>query len=164
MDRLWAPWRMHYIGSIPDADGCFLCNIHKSNNDADNLVVARRPHCFVVLNRYPYNNGHTLVCPNDHASSLDQLSEPALADLMRTTGHVMTIQKKLMRPDGFNVGLNFGRVAGAGLPDHLHMHVVPRWSGDTNFMPVLADVKVIPQALEELHEKLVAAWKELPDA
>jgi ATP adenylyltransferase len=155
---------MHYIGSIPDADGCFLCHIQKSKSDAENLVVARRPHCFVVLNRYPYNNGHTLVCPNEHVASLDQLSEPALADLMRTTGNLMTVLKKLMRPDGFNVGLNFGRAAGAGLPDHLHMHIVPRWSGDTNFMPVLSDVKVIPQALEELHEKLLAAWKEQFDA
>jgi ATP adenylyltransferase len=160
MERLWAPWRMSYIGKIAGGTGCFLCDIRQSTDDAANLVVVRRVRTFVVLNRFPYNNGHTLICPNEHKGALDQLSSETLCELMRTTSDVMTVLQKEMKPDGFNVGMNFGRVAGAGLPDHLHLHVVPRWSGDTNFMPVLADVKIIPQALEELREKLVTVWKE----
>ena len=164
MERLWAPWRMSYIGQIPEGEGCFLCRIRQGSDDEANLVLARREKTFVVLNRFPYNNGHTLICPNEHAGTLEALSTETLCELMRTTSDVMKVLQREMRPDGFNVGMNFGRVAGAGLPDHLHLHVVPRWSGDTNFMPVLADVKVIPQALEELRQKLVKVWKETIDA
>jgi len=160
MERLWAPWRMTYIDGINDESDCFLCDVFKSDDDAKDLVVTRNENTFVVLNRFPYNNGHTLVCPNAHKAELDELEDDETAELMRTTGRTMNLLKKVMRPDGFNVGMNFGRVAGAGLPGHLHVHIVPRWNGDTNFMPVLADVKIIPQALEDLRELLVEAQRE----
>jgi ATP adenylyltransferase len=159
MKHLWAPWRMSYIGSIPDQSDCVLCDVARSPDDAANLVVERRQRSFVVLNRFPYNNGHTLVCPLAHKSSLEELTSDELLELMEATRDTVALLARVMKADGFNVGLNLGRVAGAGLPGHVHLHVVPRWDGDTNFMPVLADVKVIPQALEELREKLVAARK-----
>ncbi|NIA20388.1 MAG: HIT domain-containing protein [Anaerolineaceae bacterium] len=160
MERLWAPWRMTYINGINDKGGCFLCDVLGSDDDARDLVVARNEHSFVVLNRFPYNNGHTLVCPNDHKADLDELTDREMGELMRTTAGTMKLLKKAIRPDGFNVGMNFGRVAGAGLPGHLHIHIVPRWNGDTNFMPVLAEVKIIPQALEDLCRLLVKARQE----
>ena len=160
MERLWAPWRMTYIKGINDKDGCFLCDISGSDDDARDLVVTRDEHTFVVLNRFPYNNGHTLVCPNAHKADLDELTDQEMGGLMQATARTMKLLKKAIRPDGFNVGMNFGRVAGAGLPGHLHIHIVPRWNGDTNFMPVLADVKIIPQALEDLCELLIKARQE----
>ena len=161
MKHLWAPWRMCYIGSIHDKSDCVLCDIAtRPADDPSNLVIERRTRTFAVLNRFPYNNGHTLVCPLAHKASLDELSSDELLELMEATRETVALLRNVMRADGFNIGLNLGRVAGAGLPGHVHMHIVPRWDGDTNFMPVLADVKVIPQALEELREKLVAARKD----
>ena len=132
----------------------------QTGDDAEVHIVHRGDLAYVILNRFPYNNGHTLVCPNAHKAELDELTDAETAELMRTTGQTMSLLKKVMRPEGFNVGMNFGRVAGAGLPGHLHIHIVPRWSGDTNFMPVLADVKIIPQALEDLRELLAKARQE----
>ena len=160
MERLWAPWRMTYIGGITSGSECFLSDILRAEDDAANLVVERRDRTFVVLNRFPYNNGHVLVCPNAHKATLDDLSEDELLALMLTTRDTAALLRKVMRPDGFNIGVNIGRVAGAGLPGHVHVHVVPRWDGDTNFMPVLGDVKIIPQALEDLREMLVRSLKE----
>lgn len=160
MERLWAPWRMSYIGGITGGSDCFLCDILADDDDAANLVVERRERTFVVLNRFPYNNGHTLICPNSHKATLDELAEDELLELMQATRETVALLKKVMYPDGFNIGVNIGRVAGAGLPGHIHLHIVPRWDGDTNYMPVLADVKIIPQALEDLRELLVRALKE----
>lgn len=159
MDRLWAPWRMDYIGSIAPQSDCFLCDIVGNDGQADaaNLVVERRENTFVVLNRYPYNNGHTLVCPNAHVADLDGLDDTIMLELMQATRDATALLRQTMRPDGFNIGVNLGRVAGAGLPGHVHVHIVPRWSGDTNFMPVLGQAKVIPQALEDLRAMLVEA-------
>ena len=154
MERLWAPWRMTYIGGISPESDCFLCEILRGDDDAANLVVERREGAFVVLNRFPYNNGHTLICPNAHKATLDELGDDELLALMQATRDTVALLGRVMRPDGFNVGLNIGRVAGAGLPGHVHMHVVPRWDGDTNFMPVVGDVKVMPQALGELYDVL----------
>ncbi|NLX60220.1 MAG: HIT domain-containing protein [Phycisphaerae bacterium] len=159
MERLWAPWRMTYITGLSSPDGCFLCDALKADDDAASLIIDRRTHTFVLLNRFPYNNGHTLVCPNAHKAGLGELASEEMCELMQTTHETMELLKKVMRPDGFNVGMNFGRVAGAGLPGHMHVHIVPRWNGDTNFMPVLADVKIIPQALEDLRQLLVDARK-----
>ena len=161
MDRLWAPWRMAYIDGMT-SDGtakadCFLCAARDTADDRGVLILARRPTAFAVLNRYPYNNGHTLIVPNAHKGRMDDLTDDEMLGLMTLTRDVMALLERSMRPDGFNVGFNFGRTAGAGLPEHLHLHIVPRWNGDTNFMPVLGDTKVIPQALEAVYERLMAA-------
>jgi len=160
MDRLWAPWRMAYIDDMDDSGstgGCFLCAARDAEDNRQALVILRRPPIFVVLNRFPYNNGHTLVVPEAHKAELGELTEEEMLGLMAVTREVLDAFKQLFRPDGFNVGLNFGRAAGAGLPGHLHLHIVPRWSGDTNFMPVLGQTKVIPQSLEDTYDRIVEA-------
>jgi ATP adenylyltransferase len=165
MERLWAPWRMTYIdgmGNDGSHNGCFLCAARDTQDDRKALVFLRRPPAFAVLNHYPYNNGHTLVVPAAHKGNLEDLTDDEMLALMHVGRDVMAIQRRLMRPDGFNVGFNFGRTAGAGLPEHLHMHIVPRWNGDTNYMPVLADTKVIPQALDDLYDRLRAAAEDGP--
>ena len=161
MDRLWAPWRMTYIDGMNDdgsqKSGCFLCAARDAKDDRPALVLVRRERAFAVLNRFPYNNGHTLIVSAAHKGGLDDLEDAEMLALLNLARDVMAAIKRLARPDGFNVGLNVGRVAGAGLPGHLHLHVVPRWSGDTNFMPVLGETKVIPQSLEDLYDRLRAA-------
>jgi ATP adenylyltransferase len=158
-DKLFAPWRMEYIKGVDeDSDECFLCAAAAAGDGTDEarhrLVVGRSELSVAVLNKFPYNNGHMLVAPAAHVSDLADLSDEALVDLMRLTVRMQATLQQVVSPHGFNMGLNIGRVAGAGLPGHLHFHVVPRWDGDTNFMPVLADVKVIPQHLDELYAKL----------
>ena len=163
MDRLWAPWRMAYIDGMNDNGGhggCFLCAARDADDDREALVFMRRPTAFAVLNRFPYNNGHTLIVPNAHKGNLADLSDDESLALMTLTRDVLGVFKQILRPDGFNVGINFGRTAGAGLPEHLHLHIVPRWNGDTNFMPVLGETKVIPQSLEDIYDRIVAAITE----
>lgn len=156
MSRIWAPWRASYLQSaVAERDrGCFLCAGLESDQDRENLVVLRRPHSFVVLNRYPYNNGHLLVAPRSHHGSLGELEGPELTEPVETIRAVIKALDRLLRPQGYNVGLNQGRSAGAGLPGHLHWHVVPRWDGDTNFMPVLGNAKVIVESLHEFYDRL----------
>jgi ATP adenylyltransferase len=141
----------------PATESCFLCRYRDQNaeSDPDNFVVTRTEHSIVVLNRFPYNNGHLLVAPLSHIGSLTELSDDALTDSIRRVRWITALLGRLLTPDGFNVGLNLGRAAGAGLPGHLHWHVVPRWNGDTNFMPVLGEAKVISQSLEALYDMLV---------
>ncbi len=172
--QLWAPWRLEYIQGagaddaqqetfnlLPGADSrCFLCQAAGSQRDRARLVVHRTPYTLTVLNRYPYNNGHLLVCPQKHHARLDDLSDAEHLDVCRVLAKMIAALERTIHPGGFNVGLNLGHVAGAGLPGHLHWHVVPRWQGDTNFMPILAGVKVIPQALEALWEVLTDALRE----
>jgi ATP adenylyltransferase len=165
MEQLWAPWRLAYIASPPTPDegsSCFICRGLAASDDRANLIVLRTKYSTVVLNRYPYNNGHLLVAPLAHKGQLSELSEAELLDLQLVLRRMLAILDQTMRPDGHNIGLNLGRVAGAGLPGHLHWHIVPRWSGDTNFMPVLADVKVIPQSLDALYELLVSGIETKP--
>ena len=158
LQQLWAPWRLEYITAAPPpkvGDGCFLCAGVCGADDRGNLVALRTLWSVVVLNKYPYNNGHLLIAPKAHKGELHELTAKELLDtqeaLRRMVGHL----DALLKPDGYNVGLNLGRVAGAGLPGHLHWHVVPRWHGDTNFMPVLSGAKVIVQSLEALYDLLV---------
>jgi len=154
---------MAYIDDMNDDgehDGCFLCTARDADDDRQALVFMRRPKAFAVLNRFPYNNGHTLIVPNAHKGNLEDLSDDESLALMTLTRDVLGVFKQILRPDGFNVGVNFGRTAGAGLPEHLHLHVVPRWNGDTNFMPVLGETKVIPQSLEDIYDRIVAAITE----
>lgn len=157
MDQLWAPWRLSYVTqpAKPAAgDDCFICRALASDEDRNNLLVHRDTHCCVVLNRFPYNNGHLLIAPRVHKAHLDELSSEESANMQATITRFVGLLQRRMSPDGFNVGLNLGKAAGAGLPGHLHWHVVPRWTGDTNFMPVLTDVRVIVQSLEALYDLL----------
>lgn len=154
--QLWAPWRLAYIKSSKDDQppGCFLCWYRDESNDAENYVVHRAANTLVVLNRFPYNNGHLLVAPNEHAADLEDLSEEQLLECQTVLRRMVAALKARLSPEGFNIGLNLGKVAGAGLPGHLHWHIVPRWSGDTNFMSVIDDVTVIPQSLRALYDLL----------
>jgi ATP adenylyltransferase len=161
MDQLWAPWRLAYVAkpaqSQPaSSDECFLCRGIADSQDQLHQITKRSSDSIVILNRYPYNNGHLLIAPKRHVAELKELSSAELLDLQNLLIEQMELLRKLMKPDGFNVGLNVGKVAGAGLPGHLHWHIVPRWNGDTNFMPVLTDVKVIVQSLEALYDLLTS--------
>jgi ATP adenylyltransferase len=162
MDRLWAPWRLSYVASAKspgEHDSCFICQGLKEKNDRENLVAWRGQHSAVVLNRFPYNNGHLLVAPNAHKAQLDELNSEEILEMQETLARLVAVSRDLMKPDGFNIGMNLGRVAGAGLPGHLHWHLVPRWNGDTNFMSVLADTRVIVQSLDEFFVYLVERMK-----
>lgn len=155
MERLWAPWRMAYIGQDTPS-GCIFCD--KPNVDEREAhVVLKGEHSFVMLNAFPYNTGHLLVAPYSHIADLAQLSDQERLEVMGMLSRSLDLLQETCQPDGFNVGVNLGRVAGAGIVDHLHWHVVPRWNGDTNFMPVLAETKVLPEALETTWEKMRAA-------
>ena len=157
MEQLWAPWRLAYVLAAPppkDGAECFICRGLAEADDRKNQIVARSPRSVVLLNRYPYNNGHLLVAPQAHKGRLDELTSAELLDVNEQVCKMVGLLERLMTPDGFNIGINLGKVAGAGLPGHIHWHVVPRWNGDTNFMPVIGDVKVIVQSLEALHQLL----------
>lgn len=159
MDQLWAPWRLAYVANAqPPAEGdaCFICRGLAQSHDRANLIAARLPQTVVVLNRFPYNNGHLLVAPRAHKGTLADLELAEHLEMQQTLARLVGVMGELMHPDGYNIGLNLGRVAGAGLPGHLHWHIVPRWSGDTNFMPVLTDAKVISQSLDAFWEMLTA--------
>ncbi len=159
MEHLHAPWRIDYIlaPKRPSSDKSLFAGIAASSDDVANLVVARERTCYALLNRYPYNGGHLLVVPYKQTAEMSDLTGDELRDLMLLTRRCIEALKQTMNPDGFNVGLNLGQVAGAGVVEHLHFHIVPRWTGDTNFMPVLADTSVVPDALEEVAARLRAA-------
>ena len=159
MDHLWAPWRLSYVATAKPPTGddpCFICAALAANDDRANLLALRTPLSVVMLNRYPYNNGHLLIAPRAHKGNLVDLTSDELLETMQSLQRMVGVLNELMRPDGYNVGLNLGRAAGAGLPGHLHWHLVPRWNGDTNFMPIVGDVKVIVQALDTLYDLLTA--------
>ncbi len=156
MKRLWTPWRLRFILG-PKMEGCLFCQKLAENKDKENLILYRGQHCFIMLNAYPYTNGHLMVVPYAHVRNLDQLDTPTLTDLMLLTKRSIVALQKVMSPDGFNMGINVGKVAGAGVEDHVHFHVVPRWLGDTNFMPVLAETRLIPEPLNDTYDRLVAA-------
>ncbi len=166
MKKLWAPWRMTYIKEALQKEAgeeCILCSIGKAV-DADNepnLVLARGKYVFLILNKFPYNNGHLMVVPYKHAGGFSELSDEAVLELWRYAERAVDVLKKSFNPDGFNIGFNLGRVAGAGIEDHIHLHIVPRWSGDTNFMPILSDTKVISQALSDTWAELSKCWNTL---
>jgi len=162
MKNLWAPWRVKYVRykAIEKQKGCFLCEIPKENKDKENFIVYRSKHVYIVLNIFPYNNGHVLVAPYRHVKYLKELNQEEMLDLMQTVNLVTDALLRAYRPDGFNIGINIGRAAGAG-EEHLHVHVVPRWNGDTNFMAVLAETKVIPEGLYETYENLKKAIEEI---
>lgn len=160
MDKLWAPWRVKYITKIIGKHkGCVFCDMFKAKNDTKNFIFARTKLCFAVLNIYPYNNGHVLVLPNRHIPDLRDLTKEEGVELLGLINHVKDLLDRTMKPAGYNVGMNLGKAAGAGFPGHLHVHIVPRWKGDVNFMPVLAHTKVISQSLKVLYQRLNKAHK-----
>jgi ATP adenylyltransferase len=156
--QLWAPWRLEYIQRADDQDGCFFCRARESDDDEAGLVVHRGERAFVLLNRYPYASGHLMVAPHRHEGDFGELDSDEALEIHRLAAAAVGALAQAMSPQGFNLGWNLGRIAGAGVLDHVHLHVVPRWAGDTNFMPVLADVKVLPEALADTRRKVAAAW------
>ncbi|HHW43223.1 HIT domain-containing protein [Desulfofundulus thermobenzoicus] len=156
MERLWAPWRTEYIGK-DKGEGCIFCEKLASTEDEANYLLLRGEKTFVILNLYPYNNGHLLIAPKRHVGELLDLSEEELLELGQMTRRMVSLLRSAFNPDGFNIGVNLGKVAGAGIPGHFHIHVVPRWNGDNNFMPVLGDVRVISEGLDTTYRKLKEA-------
>ena len=157
MQRLWAPWRETYITKVigNQHKGCTFCDILKSKNDAKNYIFLRGSLTYAVLNIYPYSNGHCLILPNRHVGDLSKLTPDELKEMMELLLKTKALLEKALKPHGFNVGFNLGRIAGAGIPKHMHMHVVPRWKNDHNFMPIVAGTKVISQSLEGIYKSLI---------
>jgi len=159
MERLWAPWRTAYIGK-EHGGACIFCEKLASAEDEANYVLWRGEAVFVLLNLYPYTNGHLLAAPKRHVGELTDLHREEILELGETVREMVELLRKAFRPDGFNLGVNLGTIAGAGVPGHFHVHIVPRWAGDTNFMPVLGDVRVISEGLETTYRKLKTALQE----
>jgi len=159
MDVLWAPWRMAYITGVKP-QGCIFCEKAREEDDAKHFVLFRAKLAFVLLNIYPYNNGHLMIAPYRHLDGLEKLDGDELLEMMSLAQRAIVILMEGLKAEGFNLGINQGRVAGAGIEEHIHLHVVPRWGGDTNFMPVLADTKVMPEHLEVTYAKLYPLFRE----
>jgi ATP adenylyltransferase len=159
MERLWAPWRMAYV-EVKEPAGCIFCEKPKAGDDRQELILYRGQTAFVLLNKFPYNNGHLMVAPYRHTADLAGLSAEEQAEIIGLGGAATRLLEHALSPDGFNLGINLGRTAGAGVAEHLHLHVVPRWNGDTNFMPVLAETKVLPDALFSSYDRLRQAVEE----
>ena len=156
--NLWAPWRMKYINDLNNPQDCFLCHYGKvASKDEENLILWRTDLALTCLNRFPYTNGHLLIAPVAHKADLQELTDAEMLELMQMVTRAQQTLTKAIKPQGFNVGLNLGRCAGAGLPGHLHFHIVPRWEGDTNFMAITGEVRVIPQALADSYQLLRTA-------
>ncbi|MEC8914937.1 MAG: HIT domain-containing protein [Candidatus Neomarinimicrobiota bacterium] len=153
MDRLWAPWRIDYIKSEKEK-GCIFCDKPAEGDDRSMLILYRGENSFVIMNLYPYNNGHLMIAPYQHTDSTHELNSSSRSEIMELADQIMTIQKNIMNADGFNYGANIGYSGGAGIADHIHFHIVPRWTGDTNFMPVLGHTKVQMQGLQETYNDL----------
>lgn len=157
MERLWAPWRLEYVGQADEQKGCIFCRASESP-DEEALVVHRAEAAFVLLNKFPYASGHVMVAPYRHVGEFAELGDDEALEIHRLAAQGMGALAEVYGPKGYNVGWNLGRIAGAGVTDHVHLHLVPRWAGDTNFMPVLADVKVIPEHLAATRRRLADAW------
>lgn len=161
MDHLFTPWRMAYIrGEKKLVDGCVFCQMAAADND-NNQIIARSTHVFVTLNLYPYNNGHLMVIPYEHVSTPEDLPPDVLTDQMLTVNRALAVLRKVYNPPAFNLGANLGAVAGAGIAEHYHFHIVPRWPGDTNFMTIVGETRVIPDTLENTYRELKQAWDTL---
>ncbi len=157
MDKLWAPWRIKYIETAAKKSRgkCLFCGCAKGRGNGQ--VILKTRYSIAILNIFPYNNGHILISPLRHVQKISQLKDAEVLDLFRALNRVNRLLDKVLKPDGYNIGVNIGRVAGAGIPGHLHLHIVPRWNGDTNFMPVINDTKIISQSLDELYKRLKSA-------
>jgi ATP adenylyltransferase len=160
MKRLWAPWRMKFVLSQDTNSNCVFCRVQIQTTDIENLIVFRGQKAFVILNRYPYTSGHLMVVANIHLPSLEDLDVENRAEMMELATKGIKVLRKIYRPDAFNLGANIGEAAGAGIAGHVHLHVVPRWGGDTNFMSTLAETRVLPEELGETYRRIHAAWNE----
>ncbi len=158
--NLWAPWRAEYVGGKKDP-GCIFCPPEGPLPDEERLILYRDSRVLVLMNKFPYNTGHLLVSPRRHVAELEDLTREEVTDLMVMAQHCLRILRKVLKPDGFNVGFNLGKVAGAGYPDHIHLQIVPRWEGDANFMAVLADIRVIPEHILATYRKLFPHFEAL---
>lgn len=154
MDRLWTPWRSTYMKAKKEPGRCVFCDAAARNDDRETLILHRAEYCFVILNRYPYTSGHLMVAPYQHVSRLTAISEAAAAEMMRLTRRAETAIERAYQPDGLNLGMNLGEAAGAGIEEHIHMHVLPRWRGDANFMTTVSEARVIPEDLDTTYGKL----------
>jgi len=159
MDHLWTPWRMNYIKSDKSSGGCVFCNALQYNQDEEMLIVARGSYNFIILNRFPYNSGHLMVVPYVHKSSLETLDPETRVEMIEMVSRAEQILNQVYSPQGFNMGINIGKSAGAGIDTHIHFHVVPRWEGDANFMSTLGETRVLPEELTESYRRIKAAWE-----
>ena len=159
MKRMSTPWRKNYIEGHVKEDGCVFCNaLAKKEDNAKNLVIHRGKRAFVIVNLFPYTNGHLMVAPMDHQPSLELLDAETRAEMMELISQAVVILKKIYHPHAFNVGANIGKAAGAGVPDHVHVHIVPRWTGDSNFMSILGETRVLPETIEETYKRIKDGW------
>jgi len=156
MKRLWAPWRMKFISSR--VSGCAFCEVLSEHKDKEHYILSRGERAFVMLNLYPYNTGHILIIANPHLASLDELEPACRSEMMELASHCLSVLRKVYQPNGFNVGANIGEAAGAGIPGHVHLHVLPRWTGDASFTLTLAETKVLPETLSETYQRLLNGW------
>lgn len=161
--RLWAPWRMRYIDGSHKDERCIFCAKPKEDKDRENLIVYRGKKAFVIMNLFPYTNGHLMITPYKHTGKLEELNDEELLDIMHLAQKTLKALKICMNPEGFNMGFNIGRPAGAGIVDHIHLHVVPRWVGDTNFMPLLSETKVISEHIFDTYEKIKKGFEKLEE-
>src|SRR5690349_2183568 len=159
MNHLWSPWRMEYIESYKE-EGCVFCTAQEMEDGAENLIAFRGEYSYVILNRYPYTSGHLMVVPFEHKSTFEELDAPTRAEMMELMSRCMTVLRRIYRPEAFNMGANIGEAAGAGIKQHVHIHIVPRWAGDTNFMTTVGASRVLPESLERTHERVRAAFLE----
>ena len=166
MERLYTPWRMQYVTGTQKKkmEGCVFCAMRQDSPDVDskNFVVYRGKTTFTIMNIYPYNTGHLMILPNEHLATLSQMSSSAHLEMMSLTAYFVDLLTELMHPDGFNAGLNLGGVAGAGIDSHLHMHIVPRWGGDSNFMTVIGQTRVLPETISDTYQRIVAVLQKKP--
>jgi ATP adenylyltransferase len=160
MKRLWAPWRMKFVESQDSDEDCIFCTVQAQANDVGNLIVFRGTSSFVILNRYPYTSGHLMIVANLHRPTFEDLDPQVRAGMMELATTAMSVLRKVYRPEAFNFGANIGAAAGAGIAGHVHLHVVPRWNGDTNFMSALAETRVLPEGLDETYRRILSAWKQ----
>ncbi len=168
MDRLWAPWRSKYIESFSEENsnkerGCLFCEKANSNDDEKNFVLFRGRNCYIIMNLYPYNSGHIMVVPYKHTPNFSDLNDEEMLEIMQVIKKGISALEFALKPHGFNVGANLGRVSGAGIADHIHFHIVPRWNGDTNFMPVISETKVISELISDTYNKLKKAIESIQD-
>ena len=154
MKHLWSPWRMKYIEKHEKEEGCVFCNALSKEDSAENLIAFRGANSFVILNLYPYASGHLMVVPFEHKSTLEELDSPTRAEIMELTTRCMKVLRKVYNPQGFNMGANIGEAAGAGVLDHVHLHILPRWAGDTNFMSTLGETRVLPESLKDTYKRV----------